>query len=497
MRETDHAGRRADLPPSEDSESSRNDRDRASGGTHRRGFLAAAAAGAAGALAGAEIGSNPAAAANRSGSGAGAVIARRRRDAGREQARAHLDAVAPSRETLDAFRDPKSLYWAKFDPELGYLLRNAFVRDGVDGAFTLGRYDEPDGPRRTIQFADQPCRIHTYGDSFTQGHQVSDGETWQEVLAAHFCEPIRNYGIGGFGVYQAYRRLLRIEDGPDAKSRSQADRLVFNIWGDDHWRSVYAWRWASFPPEVAKSMEGPMFHANPWAHARIDPATGGLEERPSLCPTPESLDNLTNREFLYERFEDDEILRLNLAILLGRAADPEPLERLAALTKRPAPRFDDPEALKEDARRILNAYAVRVGELIFERLIDRVAAMGKKLFVLLSYPMANVWNACNGGARDAAGFVDWHPPEFQAFLRARGVPVVDTIEKHVADFAAFKLTPKEYVDRYYIGHYTPTGNHFYAFAVKDDLLAWLDPKPPAYRGADRETLIRFRGYLPG
>jgi hypothetical protein len=50
-------------------------------------------------------------------------------------------------------------------------------------------------------YADKKCRINTYGDSFTQCHQVSDGETWQEYLAAHLGEPVRNFGMGGYGAY--------------------------------------------------------------------------------------------------------------------------------------------------------------------------------------------------------------------------------------------------------------------------------------------------------
>ncbi|MFY8200857.1 MAG: hypothetical protein ACOVLE_09325, partial [Pirellula staleyi] len=158
-----------------------------------------------------------------------------------EALRAFLQPHVLKRSTLDQFLDSKAQVWAKFDPELGYLLRNAFVRDGVDGCHTLARYQKS-GQRQQVNFPDQPCRMNTYGDSFTQGHQVSDGETWQEILAAHFCEPIRNFGVGGFGVYQAYRRLLRNE-GTD----QSAKYLIFNIWGDDHLRSVYAWRWLAFP----------------------------------------------------------------------------------------------------------------------------------------------------------------------------------------------------------------------------------------------------------
>jgi hypothetical protein len=60
----------------------------------------------------------------------------------------------------------------------------------------------------------------------------------------------------------------------------------------------------------------------------------------------------------------------------------------------------------------------------------------------------------------------------------------------VQDYQSFRNTPEDYVQRYYIalmghqgyGHYSPTGNHFFAFAIKDDLVDWLEPKPPAYRG---------------
>ncbi len=41
----------------------------------------------------------------------------------------------------------------------------------------------------------------------------------------------------------------------------------------------------------------------------------------------------------------------------------------------------------------------------------------------------------------------------------------------------------EYLKRYFIGgsgHYNPLGNHFFAFAMKNQLVHWLDPKPATY-----------------
>ena len=66
-------------------------------------------------------------------------------------------------------------------------------------------------------------------------------------------------------------------------------------------------------------------------------------------------------------------------------------------------------------------------------------------------------------------------------FRQKKILFVDGLAKHKKDFRNFNLSPQDYVKRYYIGHYNPRGNHFYAFAIKDAVVNWLNPKPPAYR----------------
>jgi hypothetical protein len=93
----------------------------------------------------------------------------------------YLKASAVPREVIDGFlRGPS---WARFDPELGYVLGNYLPTDGIDRSATLSTV-QPDGARTSFMYAGKTCRINTYGGSFTQCHQVSDGETWQEYLAA-------------------------------------------------------------------------------------------------------------------------------------------------------------------------------------------------------------------------------------------------------------------------------------------------------------------------
>ncbi|RLS82926.1 MAG: hypothetical protein DWI04_04125 [Planctomycetota bacterium] len=392
-------------------------------------------------------------------------------------------------DTLKMFLDPKAKVWARFDPTFGYLLRNSFVRDGVDGCHTLARY-ESTGQRMQVNFRDQPCRIHTYGDSFTQGHQVSDGETWQEVLAAHFCEPIRNFGIGGFGVYQAYRRLLMNE-----QSEMSAKNLIFNIWGDDHWRSVYAWRWLAFPQNVLDSMAGAMFHANPWVHGRLDDA-GDLVDKPNLCPTEQSLEQLCDLDFIVETFRTDEIAQVLFAERTGTLADPTTFASTARRAGVDPGDLSSAAAIQKAANRVLQGYAVRVGMKVMERLKRFCSEQDKNLIVLLSYPAGAVWHGCARGSPDDPHHVDWHPQIFRQHLDQLGIPWIDSLPAHVAEFDSFKLSAQDYVDRYYIGHYNPTGNHFFAYAIKDRVRDWLSPPPPAYQHGD-EPLIRFKEYLPG
>ena len=118
----------------------------------------------------------------------------------------YIRETVPTRKEIDVFLNEMS--WARFDRDIGYILGNYMPHDGMDGSSTISTV-QSNGARTSFMYKGKPCRINTYGDSFTQCHQVSDGETWQEYLAGHLGEPVRNFGMGGLGVYQAYRRMIR------------------------------------------------------------------------------------------------------------------------------------------------------------------------------------------------------------------------------------------------------------------------------------------------
>jgi hypothetical protein len=85
--------------------------------------------------------------------------------------------------------------------------------------------------------------------------------------------------------------------------------------------------------------------------------------------------------------------------------------------------------------------------------------------------------------------------------------IVDFLEKgdynyfdmnlaHVADYKKFNLSLPEYYKRYLLGHYNPSGNHFFAYSIKNKVVEWLRPKPITYERADTKW-ADFKGYLQG
>ncbi len=90
------------------------------------------------------------------------------------QARAYLKSIQYTRAQLEDWISGGASLGEAYDGRLGWLFADRRVKHGVDGSISTYRYS---GARRTIMYGDSPCRINTYGDSFTHCDQVSDGET--------------------------------------------------------------------------------------------------------------------------------------------------------------------------------------------------------------------------------------------------------------------------------------------------------------------------------
>ena len=398
-------------------------------------------------------------------------------EGGRPSFEQYLRASAVPPATIERFlRGPS---WARFDPELGYVLGNYLPTDGLDHSATLSTV-QANGARTAFMYAGKKCRINTYGDSFTQCHQVSDGETWQEYLAAHLGEPVRNFGMGGYGVYQAYRRLVREE-----KTDHAADYLIFYIWGDDHIRSLLRCRHAIIYP-VWDDQGGRMFHNNFWPNVEMDLETGRFVERENLLPTADSLRHMTEPQWMVDHLKDDLALEL-LAYKLGyiRELDRQPIDRLAARLDCPMD-WNRPATLREQAGTLLDKYSLRATRFILDKLREFARRERKKLLVVLFDPYRAMAEMKQSGTRYDQEIVD--------YLAREKTPCFDMNVVHLRDFKNYNLSYPDYMKQYFIGHYNPRGNHFFAYAIKDVVVEWLDPKPITYQKLDPQT-IDFKGYL--
>ena len=376
------------------------------------------------------------------------------------EAREYLGNLVYTRKEVDDWIAGRASPWkgyTRYDGELGWLFRSGRFKDGVDGSTSTYNFDDL-GPRKMISHLDMPCRINTYGDSFTECHQVSDGETWQEVLSAHLCEPIRNYGVGGYSVYQAYLRMLREE------VNTPAEYIIFNIYDDDHYRNLNGLCKPSRP------------------YVKVNPSTGEFVECKNPYPTPDSLYGQCDVDQVYETFKDDFALKIR-PVLDRPHRDGEPPQKdledgigdIVDLASKHGieGKITSGEELVKTASLLYDRAAIFSSMQIVKKVEEFAADSGKSVLYVLSFRSGSIARRVNEGYRFDQDFVD--------FLEGRGLPYVDLMEAHLAEFSKFNTSIEDYLQRYYIGHYTPLGNFFQAFAIKDKLVEMLEPKPVAYQ----------------
>jgi hypothetical protein len=386
---------------------------------------------------------------------------------GEQSFKEYLENSAVSRDVIDRFlRGPS---WAQYDSELGYVLGNYMPADGIDGSATISTV-QSNGARTSFMYAGKPCRINSYGDSFTQCHQVSDGETWQEYLAAHLGEPVRNFGMGGYGVYQAYRRMLREE-----RTDHGAEYLIFYIWGDDHIRSMLRCRHAIIYRKW-DHQGGKMFHNNFWPNLEMDLETGRFLEKENLLPTRADLYRMTEPQWMVNHLKDDLALQL-YAFRSGyiRDLDRDRIDKLAGHLDFRMDWSRDAD-MSQQAGKLLDRYSLRATRFILEKARDFAKQSGKKLLVVLFDPYRAMGEMRLTGKRYDQEVVD--------FLSKERFNFFDMNEVHLRDFRNYNVPFSDYMKNYFIGHYNPRGNHFFAYSIKTQVVDWLDPKPITYQKRD-------------
>ena len=381
---------------------------------------------------------------------------------------------------IDIFLAKKG--WAQFSSELGYILGNSMPHDGRDKSFTISTVQK-NGARTQVNYKDKSCRINVYGDSFAQCHQVSDGETWEEVLAANFGEPIRNFGMGGYGTYQSYRRMLKEES-----TNCNAKNIIFYIWGDDHQRSLLQSRYMAIKAWNDKMEPGYSFHGNFWPYLDFDLKTGKFTEHDNKLYTPELLYKMTDAEWMYSNLKDNLALQA-LLFIQGYTSDFD-VEKMTQLAKWLKVDFNpnDKKNLVKNIENLLDSYGYAANLYILEKVKAFSAKNNKNLLVVIFDPYKVMSALMMNQPRVDQVMVD--------YLKKENFNYFDMNVVHAEDFKKGNLSINDYYAKYFVGHYDPMGNMFFANSIKTKIVDWLTPKPITYQNSDKQ-FIDFKGYLQG
>lgn len=382
---------------------------------------------------------------------------------------------------IDIFLSNKGT-WAQFSPELGYILGNSMPHDGRDKSFTISTVQK-NGARTQVNYKDNTCRINVYGDSFAQCHQVSDGETWEEVLAANFGEPIRNFGMGGYGTYQSYRRMLK-EESTNYKTKN----IIFYIWGDDHQRNLLQCRYMAIKPWNDQMDPGFSFHGNFWPYMDFDLKTGKFTEHDNKLNTPKLLYKMTDAEWMYTNLKDNLALQA-LLFIQGYTTDFD-AEKMSQLAKWLKVDFDanDKVNLVKNVENLLDKFGYAANIYILEKVKDYALKNNKNILIVIFDPYKVMSALMMNQPRIDQVMVD--------YLKKENFNYFDMNEVHANDFKNSNLSINDYYAKYFVGHYDPVGNMFFATAIKSKLVNWLNPKPITYQNSNKQY-IDFKGYLQG
>jgi hypothetical protein len=275
----------------------------------------------------------------------------------------------------------------------------------------------------------------------------------------------------------------------EEKTDHKAKYVILYIWGDDHIRSLLRCRYMltkAWNQQTNRTEGiGRMFHGNFWSNVEIDLETSKLDENDILLPTRESLYKMTDPDWMYGALRDD--LALQMYLYKNNQIRDVPVQKLKTLSKHlKCPVDFDSDNLRMSVAKLLDEYSFEATKYILTKAKEFTRTNDKKLMVIIFDPYRVTRELLKGGTRYDQEIVD--------FLNENDFNFIDMNLMHVEDFKSFNLSINDYFKRYFIGHYSPAGNHFFAYSIKDRMVEWLEPKPLPYEDSARR-LITFEGYL--
>ena len=347
-----------------------------------------------------------------------------------ERIRALLDVEHPLREVLD-----QMLGW-RYRP--GYRKGNDIV--SLQGLRSKRAYAQipPDGT----------LRIAAFGDSFVYGNEVGTPEVWTSQME-HACRPIEvlNYGVGGYGVDQAYLRYA-------FEGSLHAPHIVLvGFISDDLRRLVNVYR--RFIDDREIPLFKPRFMLEGNTLKLLPNPLPLLSDYDRLLMEPETVTRLGQHDHwykpaIYENPLYDLSATVRLTVTLGLHV---------------YDRYLDPNRLWKGGQFNPSSEAFRLQLAIFHKFADEIKQTGAMPLIVLFPERDSILRVRAGSSTFYASLA--------AKLLEMGVPYLDLIE-------AFRSDTTGPVDSFFMpgGHYSRRGNEIIAQWVLQQLdYVWQDQQP--------------------
>lgn len=339
--------------------------------------------------------------------------------------------VQQARQLIDEYRSKPAGYLT-WDADLGWTNRPASCSD--DRKYCANAAGLRSDREYTKEIPPGVRRISLFGDSFIHGHDVelagSLAPQLEQALAARGIRAeVLNFGVGGFGMDQAYLRYSR--DG----SRFDTDVIVQGLQFENIGRHLMIFRMIAYP-QSRIPFSKPRFYFDGPSLLVANRPTIESERVPEVLAAFES-SPLRHHEFFYtDKYRHHWWQRSRLAAVVADAIRARRGE-------------ETPVNLGE-----LDGEGVRVTHAILQRFQSDVQVSGKP-FLLVYLPLKeNIAAQLGGGPDPAEPLVTFFRKDFT---------VVDPTPRLVA------LAKEKGVEAVAPGHYSAEGNRAVAEALAEAL----------------------------
>ena len=315
------------------------------------------------------------------------------------RARRTTDIYKEQSAMIRAWLDPSKLHHLEFHPILGWRYAPHFSDKNNQmnsKALRSSREYEPLPSARVL-------RIAAFGDSFVYGSEVDNANAWPALIEAQNPDMhVLNYGVGGYGVDQAYLRYLL--EGTDLSPHI----VLIGFSPDDINRTVNVYR--RFLADLDSPLIKPRYSLTPEGSLSLLEMPARLQDYQRMLNDPSTIRRFAQNDYwyvpcMYENPLYDWLASVRIGCIL------------AAWTYR---RHLDPDRPVDGQFYNVNSTAFKIQAALFRQFSESIRQSGAKPLVLMLPDEQSIQRARQGEL-----------PVYEpllAYMRAHSIDYVDAAE---------------------------------------------------------------------